>query len=435
MENSSLAQAESSPTPTDHFNPVGADPAPGNPPEPPRRADLARAGGRSARPPAPSSGGGVRWLLLGVVLAALVVGGLLWKRAGEHAQLAADTRELAKQTVNVVHPGIGPSENETVLPGNLQAYNEASIFARTNGYLKSWSTDIGAKVTEGQVMAEIEAPDVDAQLLQAKASLEQARANLEIANLNYDRQKDLLAKKVASQQEFDQNRTNVDAMKAAVQAGEANVQNLTVQKNFQLIKAPFSGVVTRRNTDVGALINASNGGQELFRVARTDILRVYVYVPQAYAAFVQVGSKAYLEFAEHPGEKFEGKVANVAGALDPATRTLETEIQVDNRDGHLFPGAFANVHLSLPLKQAPMTVPVNALLFRKEGSQVGVVDENGIVHLKSVSFGQDYGTTLEVTSGVTPADRIVVNPSDSLADGAKVEVAATAPGPTTAPAK
>ncbi len=381
----------------------------------------------SDQPPhASPSGGAFRAILLFSVIAALVIGLLLWKRSGEHRKLAAETRDLAKQTVNVTHPSAGPTENEIVLPGNLQAFNEASIFARTNGYLKSWSTSIGAKVTEGEVIAEIEAPDVDAQLLQARASLEQATANLEIANLNYDRQKDLLSKKVASQQEFDQNRTNVDAMKAAVQAAQANLQNLTVQKNFQQLKAPFPGVVTKRNTDVGALINASNGGTELFRVARTDILRVNVYVPQAYSAFVEVGSKAYLDFAEHPGEKFEGKVANISGAIDPATRTLQTEVQVDNKDGRLFPGAFANVHLFLPLKKSPMVIPVNTVLFRKEGSQVGVVGQDGIVHLKSVSFGQDYGTTLEVTSGVTAADRIIVNPSDSLADGQKVEVAAGA---------
>ena len=389
---------------------------PASPAEPPRRSAPAPAR------PLTGSGSACGTILLFLLVAGVIVGFLLWRRSGEHGKLAAETRDLAKQTVLVTHPSAGPSENEIVLPGNLQAFNEASIFARTNGYLKSWSTDIGAKVTEGQVMAEIEAPDVDAQLLQARAALEQAHANLEIANLNYDRQKDLLAKKVASQQEFDQNRTNVDAMKAAVQAAQANLQNLTVQKNFQQLKSPFTGVVTRRNTDVGALINATNGGTELFRVARTDTLRVYVYVPQAYSSFVEVGSKAYLDFAEHPGEKFQGKVANIAGALDPATRTLQTEIQVDNRDGRLFPGAYANVHLFLPLKKSPLVIPVNTLLFRKEGSQVGVVDQNGIVHLKNVTFGQDYGTTLEVTGGVTAADQIVVNPSDSLADGQKVEV-------------
>ena len=204
------------PTPDGHYDPTGANPISGQPPHPPGRpTDLTAAGGRTARPPARPVGGAGKWVLLLLVLAAVVIGGLLWKRSGEHARLVSDTRELATQTVSVTHPANGPAENEIVLPGNVMAFNEASIFARTNGYLKSWSTDIGAKVTAGQVLAEIEAPDVDAQLRQAKAGLEQAKSNLEIANLNFDREKDLLAKKVASQQEFDQNRTNVDAMKAA----------------------------------------------------------------------------------------------------------------------------------------------------------------------------------------------------------------------------
>lgn len=368
-------------------------------------------------------GGFGKWLLLFVLAATVVVGGLLWKRSGEHAKLAEDTKDLARDYVNVVHPSAGPSENEIVLPGNLMAYNEASIYARTSGYLKAWYPSIGTKVTEGQVLAEIEAPDVDAQLRQAKASLAQSRANLDIANLNFDRQKDLLAKKVASQQEFDQNRTNVDAMRGAVQAAEANMQNLTVQQNFQRVLAPFAGIVTKRGTDVGQLITAG-GGQELFRVARTDILRVYVYVPQAYAGFVKVDSKAFLVFSEYPGEKFAGKVANTAGAIDPATRTLQTEVQVDNKDNRLFPGAFANLHLLLPLKTAPTVIPVNALIFRKEGAQVAAVGTDGIVHLKTVTIGQDYGTTLEVTDGVTQDQQIVINPSDSLAEGTRVQVAA-----------
>jgi RND family efflux transporter MFP subunit len=377
----------------------------------------------SRQPPRKGRGGPGKWLLFFIVLALILVGFLLWKRGQESNALGAETDHNNVTTVSVTHATAGPADNEITLPGNLTAYSEASIFARTNGYLKSWSTDIGAKVKANEVMAEIEAPDVDAQLRQADATLSQARANLDIANLNFARQQDLLQKKVASQQEFDQNRTNVDAMKAAVQAAQANMQNLTVMKDFQLLRAPFDGVVTKRNTDVGALISASNGGQELFRVARTDILRVYVYVPQVYAAFVQEGSTAYLDFAEFPGEKFPGKVAHVAGAMDPATRTLETEIEVDNKAGRLFPGAFANVHLSLPLKKAPMVVPVNTLIFRSEGTQVAVVGADGVVHLRNVTVGQDYGTSLEIKSGITPADRIIVNPSDSLADGAKVQVA------------
>ena len=410
--------------PAGHYNP-SSDLPPGDAPKPTARpaADLTGTGGRSRHESnAPARQGGIgKWILLFLVLAGGIIGFVLWKKSGENARLTEATHDLAQSYVNVVHPSAGPTENEIVLPGNLMAYNEASIYARTSGYLKAWYTDIGTKVAEGQVMAEIEAPDVDAQLRQSRAALEQSKANLEIANLNYDRQKDLLAKKVASQQEFDQNRTNVDAMKGAVAAAEAAVQNLSVQQNFQKLLAPFAGIVTKRGTDVGALISVG-GNQELFRVARTDILRVYVYVPQAYAAFVKVDSKAFLVFTEFPGEKFEGKVANIAGAIDPGTRTLQTEIQVDNKDNRLFPGAFANTHLLLPLKKAPTVIPVNALLFRKEGTQVATVGADGVVHLKNVVIGQDYGTTLEVTSGVTQAEQIIINPSDSLADGTTVQI-------------
>ena len=407
-----------------HYEPSAENPVVGGEVSAPARQTGADHRGTTVRQPDEKRGGGGSFLVivLVAVLALGLVGFLLWKRQGEHKELVATTKDLNVVTVNVTNPKPGPTENNLELPGNLVAFNEASIFARTNGYLKSWSTDIGARVKEGQVMAEIEAPDVDAQLRQANATLSQARANLEIANLNFDRQKDLLAKKVASQQEFDQNRTNVDAMKAAVQGDEANVQNLTVQKDFQSIKSPFDGVVTKRNTDVGALISASNGGQELFRVARTDILRVNVYVPQAYAAFVKEGSNAYLEFVEFPGQKFDGKVAHIAGGIDPATRTLQTEIQVENKEGKLFPGAFTRTHLLLPTKQAPTVIPVNTLIFRKEGSQVAVV-KDGVVHMTNVTIGQDFGTSLEATYGVTPQDQIVINPPDSLADGAHVEVA------------
>ena len=407
------------PTPDDSLDPFSKGSAATEArPDPAQGRSTERSPARNAPPAARGNAG--RWVVILVLLSLVVVGALLWRRSGEHNQLARETQDLAVQHVNVTRPYAGQSENEIVLPGNLVAFNEAPIFARTSGYLKSWTADIGARVKEGQVLAEIEAPDVDAQLRQANATLTQAKSNLEIANLNFERQKDLLQKKVASQQEFDQNRTNVDAMKAAVQAAEAAVQNLKVQQGFQNLNAPFDGVVTRRNTDVGALISPG-GGQELFRVARTDILRVNVYVPQAYAAFVKEGSTAFLVFTEFAGERFEGKVAHIAGAMDSATRTLQTEIQVDNKAGRLFPGAFANTHLLLPLKQAPTVIPVNTLLFRSEGSQVAAVDDKGVVHLRRVTIGQDYGTSLEVTSGVTKADRVIVNPSDSLADGTKVD--------------
>jgi len=298
--------------------------------------------------------------------------------------------------------------------------------------MKAWYTDIGAKLKEGQLMAQIEAPDVDAQLLQAKASLAQARAALDIDQLNFNRGKELLATRVISQQDFDTDRTNLEGQQASVQAGEANVGDLTVQQGFQDITAPFNGVVTRRNTDVGALINAgsndtSSTAQELFHVARTDILRVFISVPEVYSSMVTVDTPAWLELAEAPGVKFQGKVAHVAGAIDTATRTLLTEVQVPNGDGRLFPGAYATVHLVLKLKNAPMVIPINTIIFRSQGTQVGVVDNSDIVHLKHVTVGRDFGTSLEVTSGIERSDRLILNPSDSLADGAKVQVK-NAPG-------
>jgi RND family efflux transporter MFP subunit len=382
------------------------------PPVHPPRAGKSRAG---------------RKLLIAIVAALVIVGLLLWQRARAYSQLAIATTRMAVPTVSTTLPQISPGETEIQLPGNLTAYTEASIYARTNGYVKAWYTDIGAKLKEGQLMAQIEAPDVDAQLLRAKASLAEARAALDIDQLNFNRGKDLLATRVISQQDFDQDRTNLEGQQAAVQAGEANVRDLTVEQGFQSITAPFDGVVTRRNTDVGALINAgsndtSSTAQELFHVARTDILRVFISVPEVYSSMVTIDTPAWLELAEDPGVKVQGKIAHVAGAIDMATRTLLTEVQVPNPDGRLFPGAYATVHLVLKLKNAPMVIPINTLIFRSQGTQVGVVDNSGIVHLKHVTVGRDFGTSLEVTSGIESNDHLILNPSDSLADGAKVQV-------------
>jgi len=387
-------------------------------------------GGRKPNQTRPEGGKQRGWpgiIFTLVTVAAAIVAAVLWRRSFAFETLASETRAMAVPAVATVLPQSGPAETEIVLPGNLMAYSEASIYARTNGYVKAWYTDIGAKVKEGELMAEIEAPDVDAQLRQAVSNLAQARANLEIATLTFAREKDLLQKNVISQEEFDQSRTTMAAQDAAVKAGEANVQDLQVQQGFQKITAPFDGVVTRRSTDVGVLINAgsntnSPSGLELFHVARTDILRVFIYVPQVYSSLLKLDSPAYLELAEHPGVKFQGKIAHIAGAIDPASRTLLTEVQVPNEDGRLFPGAFANVHLLLRFDHAPAVVPVNSMLFRAQGAQVAVVDNSGTVHLKNVTVGRDFGTSLEVTSGVGAYDRVIVNPSDSLADGAKVEV-------------
>jgi membrane fusion protein (multidrug efflux system) len=368
-----------------------------------------------------------RALLFGsLIVAPVVIGSLIAARYLQFQNLASETERMTVPTVQVVRPTPGPSETEITLPGNLAPYNESSIYARTNGYLKDWKTDLGAKVAAGQLMAEISAHDVDAQLNQARANLAQAQANQTIAQLNFSRQQDLLAKAVSSQQEFDQSHANFDSTSAAVKAAQANVQNLTVQQDFQKIVAPFPGVVTLRTVDVGDLVttgtdSTANNAKALFHLARTDILRVFIDVPQAYSPAVSNGTKAYLVLQEFPGEKFEGRITNISGAIDPATRTLLTEVQVPNADGRLFPGAYAQVHLVLPVKPV-MVIPTNTLLFRSAGTQIGIVDGNGIVHLRNVTLGHDFGTTVEATQGVGPEDRIVVDPSDSLADNAKVNV-------------
>ncbi|MGA3169515.1 MAG: efflux RND transporter periplasmic adaptor subunit [Chthoniobacteraceae bacterium] len=367
-----------------------------------------------------------RKLLFAILVALVIVGSLLWQRSGTYRQLAITTSQMAVPTVSTALPQAAPADVEIKLPGNLMAYSEASIYARTNGYLKAWYTDIGAKVATGQLIAEIDAPDVDAQLRQATADLSRARATLDIDQLNFQRSKQLLATLVVSQQDFDQNRTTLEAQQAAVRADEASVQDLTVQQGFEKIIAPFNGVVTRRNTDIGALINAGSSAastaQELFHLARTDILRVYISVPEIYSPLVRVDTPAWLGLAEYPGVKFQGKVADVAGAIDPASRTLLTEVQVPNHDGRLFPGAYADVHLVLKLKNPPTVIPINTLIFRSQGTQVGVVDNSNIVHLKHVTIGRDFGTSLEITSGIENIDRLILNPSDSLADGTKVHV-------------
>lgn len=376
-----------------------------------------------------------RGLILAVLVFAAIVVTLLWQRGRDKKQLGENTRRNAVPTVNFINATSTSGNSETVLPGSLTAYSEASIYARTNGYLRKFYVDIGARVTEGQLLAEIEAPDVDAQLRQVTSALTQSKANLEIARLNYDRQKSLRTQNVNSAQELDQARTTFEASQAAVESAQANLQNLQVQQGFQKITAPFAGIVTRRNTDIGALINSGAGtSTELFRVASTDPLRAYISVPQSSSPFVKVGAAAWVELAEFPGQKFEGKVARTAGAIEPSSRTMLTEVQIPNQDGKLFPGAFARVHLALEGAPAQLSLPTNALLFRSEGPQVGIVDASGNVTIKLVKLGRDFEKALEVLDGITATDRIILNPSDSLANGARVEAKPVSTGPATAPA-
>jgi multidrug efflux system membrane fusion protein len=364
--------------------------------------------------------------LLVVVAILLIVGAVitLVLRLGEKRALAKETEELATPTVVVVQPKAEPPQQELVLPSTLEAFTESPIYARTNGYLAKWYKDIGSRVNKGQLLADIETPEVDQELLQARAAKDQAQAQLSLAKTSAERWETLRKMDAVAQQETDEKTSGYTQGEAALASATANVRRLEQLESFKHVYAPFSGTVTRRNTDIGALINAGNSGsnQELFVVAQLDPIRIYVAVPELYAPSVQSGLKATIELAAYPGQKFTGKVARTAEAIDPATRTLRTEIDVPNRDGKLFPGSYAQVHFGVNITAKRMSVPVNTLLFRAEGPRAAVVGSDGKVHLKPVTIGQDYGTEVEVLGGLDANDSIILNPSDSLEDGQQVNV-------------
>jgi RND family efflux transporter MFP subunit len=371
-------------------------------------------------------------LLIGAVLLVLITAGavtFLNKNAESNA-LAKETEAVSIPTVAVVHPQAEPGNDELVLPGNLQAFEESPIFARTNGYLLRWYKDIGSKIQKGELLAEIDTPEVDQELSQAKAGREQIKAALELAKISADRWANLRKTDSVSQQEADQQASGYQQELANLAAADANVRRLEEMESFKNVYAPFSGVLTRRNVDPGALINSGAGaaGKELFDVARVDPLRVYVSVPQAYAPNMKVGMKASVTLQEFPGQKFMGTVARTADAIDPATRTLNTEVDVPNKNGKLLPGSFGQVHFATGTSVPRITVPVNAMLFRAEGPQVAVVGKDGKVHLRPITIGRDFGATLEILGGLEVSDQIVINPSDSLEDGQQVHVATPSAG-------
>jgi len=368
------------------------------------------------------------WFLLGglgIVLAVLA-GFTVLSRSRARAELESDTLENLAPTVSIIHPKRSPAQIELELPGNITAFEEAPIYARVSGYLKHWSTDIGTRVTEGQELAEIETPELDQELKQADAALAQANANLEIARISAERWQNLRKSDSVSQQDTDVKVATWHAREADVQAEEANVQRLKEMANFKKLAAPFPGIITVRTMDAGTLITAGSS-REIFRLARTDPLRVYVSLPQAYSQMVKTNDEAVLTFAELPGQKFTGKVDRTAGAIDPVSRTLLTEILVTNHDGKLLPGAHTMVRLNMVSGEDPVVVPVNTLLFRNEqGVQAGLVDSNGIVRLADVTVGRDYGTTVEIVHGLSETDNVILNPSDSLQAGLKVRIAKAA---------
>ncbi len=362
-----------------------------------------------------------------VALAILLIAGAVITivlRLGERRALAKETERLAVPSVIVIQPKPEPPQHEVILPSTLEAYTESPIYARTNGYLARWYKDIGSKVGKGQLLADIDTPEIDQELLQARAACDQAQAQLSLAKSSAARWETLRKMDAVAQQETDEKASGYTQGEAALASASANVRRLEQLESFKHIYAPFGGVVTRRNTDIGALINAGNSGsnQELFVVALLDPIRVYVAVPEIYAPSVRQGLTATLELPSFPGQRFTGKVARTAQAIDPATRTLRTEIDVPNREGKLFPGSYGQVHFGVDATTARMSIPVNALLFRAEGPRAAVVGSDGKVHLKPVTIGQDYGTDVEILGGLEPNDAIVLNPNDSLEEGQQVNV-------------
>jgi RND family efflux transporter MFP subunit len=367
------------------------------------------------------------WLAIAVVVCGLA-GALAYavksgiaSRVHAASTLKEQTLEMAVPTVTVIHPKRGAAAEEVVLPGNAQAYVATPIYARTSGYLKAWYFDIGAHVKAGQLLAEIETPEVDRQLDQARADLATARATYDLAGTTAARYQSLFKSDSVAKQDVDDKVGDLQAKKAMVDSAAFNVRRLEETQRFQKVYAPFDGVITARNIDIGALINAGGNspGRELFDIAATGRLRVYINVPEAYSRQVRPGGTAELTLAEFPGRRFPGKIVRSSNSIDPVSRTLLTEVDVDNPAGELLPGAFLSVHLRLNSGAGAVVIPVNTLIFRAGGMRVAVV-RGARAELVPIAIGRDYGTEVEVLSGITPQDAIIENPSDSLTSGTEV---------------
>jgi RND family efflux transporter MFP subunit len=374
-----------------------------------------------------------RWVSAGIVLtavAALLISGI-WSRVKARAELNTETAQAALTAVSVVSPKRTSPADEIILPGNVQPYISSPIYARTNGYLKKWYFDIGAHVKQGELLAIIETPEVDQQLEQARSNLLTAQANLELASITKTRYQGLLKSNAVSQQDVDNAVGTYNANKSIVEADKAAVQQYSALVSFEKVYAPFDGVITARNTDIGDLINSgstSNVKTDLFHIAQPGKLRVYVNVPEEYSRGIAIGMTADLSLAEFPDRKFKGKVVRTADDINLTTRTLLIEIDVDNPTGTLLTGSYAEVHLAVPTQSSTLLIPVNTLLFRTEGLRVGIV-KDGKVMLTAVTPGHDFGDQIEIVSGLKSDDQVIVNPPDSLVSGQEVQlVQATLPG-------
>jgi len=373
------------------------------------------------------------WVVLTIaliVVATLLVSGI-WSRVKARNTLNQETARAALPSVSVVSPKQTAPAEEIILPGNVEPYISSPIYSRTNGYLKKWYVDIGARVKQGQLLAVIDTPEVDQQLQQSLSNLNTAKANLALAQITRNRYQGLLRSNAVSQQDVDNAVGTYNANEAIVQANQANLKQLEALQSFEKIYAPFDGIVTARNTDIGDLINSGSGGgtkTDLFHIAQPGKLRVYVNVPQEYSQGIKAGMTADLSLAEFPDRKFQGKLVRTASAINVTTRTLLVEIEVDNFSGTLLTGSYAEVHLKIPTQASTLLLPVNALLFRTEGLRVGVVKDGKVV-LSVVTPGRDFGNQIEIVSGLKPEDQVIINPPDSIVSGQQVQVVqATLPG-------
>lgn len=390
-------------------------------------------GEMSPKMPGPRSGRGI-WIAIIALLivAAVVVAGIV-PREKAKAALKTETYDLAVPTVVAIHPKMGAPQTEIILPGNIQAFIDSPIYARTNGYLKKWYADIGTHVKQGQLLAEIETPEVDQQLDQARADLNTAQANARLSEITATRYQDLAKTEAVSKQDVDNAVGDFAAKKAMVSSAQSNVKRLEELQSFEKIYAPFDGIITARNTDIGHLINSGAGAPatELFHIAEIKSLRVFINVPQEYSQAAAPGLNADLTLQEFPGKRFKGRLARTSNSIDLASRTLLVEVDVDNPTGELLPGAYAQVHLKVPSGASTVILPVSAMLFRSEGLQVAKVDGDH-AELQNVTVGHDFGSEIEVVSGLKTSDWVIVNPSDSLVSGEKVRLApagGTAPPP------
>ena len=357
------------------------------------------------------------------ILGALGVVALLVQMQGSRA-LAATTQASLALPVNTIHASQGAASNDIVLPATLQAYDESPVYARTSGYIREWHADIGERVQAGQLLAVIDAPEVDQQLLHARAVLSQSQANLTLAKVTAERFRELIKDNAVAQQQVDQNNQNLLAQQANVAAAAADVANLKQQQMYEKVVAPFDGVITERHADTGDLINAGNSGPgaELYRVSKTSTMRIFVAVPEEYSQRIQDGMHVSVELTELPGQRFDGQVTRSSQSINVSSRTLLVEVDVPNPDDTLMPGAYAKVHIGLPVPARPLLVPAGSILFQSAGPQIAIVNAEHQIELRKVSIGNDFGSTVEITSGITAGDDIVANPPDYIVNGMPVAI-------------